>query len=44
MRVLEIKLKPMQEAMLEVAPLMQLAGREARERVKLLPLLMKVGF
>lgn len=42
LRVLEVYLEPMQEEMLKVAPLMQLAGREARERVKLLPLIMKV--
>ncbi|CAM9731474.1 unnamed protein product [Ectocarpus sp. 4 AP-2014] len=41
LRVLEVYLEPMQEEMLKVAPLMQLAGRESRERVKLLPLIMK---
>lgn len=41
-RVLEVYLKPMQEAMLEVAPVMQLAGREARERARLLPSIMQV--
>ncbi|CAN0239602.1 unnamed protein product, partial [Ectocarpus sp. 8 AP-2014] len=39
LRVLEVYLEPMQEEMLKVAPLMQLAGRESRERVKLLPLI-----
>lgn len=42
-RVLEIELKPMQETMLRVAPVMQLAGREARDRARLLPSIMKVG-
>lgn len=41
-RVLEIELKPMQETMLRVAPVMQLAGREARDRARLLPSIMKV--
>jgi len=40
-RVLEVYLKPMQESMLKVAPTMQIAGREARERVRLLPLVMQ---
>eukprot|EP00903_Cladosiphon_okamuranus_P014346 g13320.t1 len=40
-RVLEIYLKPMQQAMLKVAPLMQIAGLEARERAKLLPSIMQ---
>lgn len=41
-RVLEVYLKPMQETMLRVTPVMQLAGREARERVRLLPSIMQV--
>lgn len=41
-RVLEVYLKPMQETMLKVAPIMQLAGREARERARLLPSIMQV--
>lgn len=41
-RVLEVYLKPMQETMLKVAPVMQLAGREARERSRLLPSIMQV--
>ncbi|CAM9097550.1 unnamed protein product [Pylaiella littoralis] len=40
-RVLEIQLKPMQETMLKVAPVMELAGREARDRARLLPSIMK---
>lgn len=41
-RVLEKYLEPMQENMVGVAPLMELAGRDTRERARLLPLLMKV--
>lgn len=41
-RVLEVYLKPMQKTMLKVAPIMQLAGREARERARLLPSIMQV--
>lgn len=40
-RVLETYLTPMQEEMLGVAPEMQLATQQSRDRVKLLPLLMK---
>ncbi|CAM9375610.1 unnamed protein product, partial [Hapterophycus canaliculatus] len=39
-RVLEVYLKPMQESMKEVAPVMELAGREARDRARLLPSIM----
>lgn len=42
-RVLEMHLKPMQAAMLAVAPQMKLAQEKSKDRVKLLPLLMKVG-
>lgn len=33
----------MHESMTAVAPMLQIAGRENRERVRLLPLLMKVS-
>lgn len=41
-RVLEVYLKPMQEAMRKVAPMLQIAGRDSRERVRLLPSIMQV--
>lgn len=42
-RVLEAYLNPMQQKMLSVAPELKIAGREKSDRVKLLPLLMKVS-
>lgn len=43
-RVLEVYLKPMQESMKEVTPVMELAGRDTRERARLLPSIMLVSY